>query len=649
MSEHKEDKFMTLGEIQSHISREPSYPMIGSHEKRASSVVRERPAGFLLMATWFALIAGFAELLVLTVRKFVLHQMLFVGPQVAWMAPLSYLVFFAGLGLGLCFVAWRWPWLISLRTTVFLFTFLGTFSFLFLYYPQLHKLAILLLATGLAVQAARLIAAHPEGFHRLVNRTVGWMVALVVGLGVGVHGWGVLVERHVLATLPPASPDAPNVLLIVLDTVRAQSLSLYGYARPTTPQLERFAKQGVLFERAITTAPWTTPSHASMFTGRWPHELSAEWVVMKLRPLDTTYPTLAEVLRAHGYVTAGFVANVEYCGYETGLKRGFVHYKDYPLSPGEIILSSSLGRFITNSPRLRRLVGYYDLLSRKTAAQVNDAFLRWLSRQDRRPFFAFLNYFDAHEPYLPPQPFDVMFGPMRTRGPFVHMTNRAWRADKWAMSPQEILVELDAYEGAIAYLDQQLGLLLNELEKRDVFENMLVIITSDHGEQFGEQGLFGHVNSLYLPLLHVPLLIVFPLRVPEGKQVSEPVSLRSLPATVVDLVGLADRSPFPGSSLSRHWQTTNGTRSPLRDIVLSEVNRGFVEQEWYPIAKGNMKSLMTDRHHYIKGGDGREELYDFENDPLENHNLAKSKEGRLMLARFRTSLEKILVRNRLSN
>ena len=125
--------------------------------------------------------------------------------------------------------------------------------------------------------------------------------------------------------MPPA--NSPNVLLIVLDTVRADHLSLYGYERPTTPNLERLAKRGIRFDNARATAPWTLPSHASMFTGHWPHELGAKWMT----PLRGNLPTLAEYLGAHGYATAGFVANVVYCSQETGLARGFTHYEDYVL------------------------------------------------------------------------------------------------------------------------------------------------------------------------------------------------------------------------------------------------------------------------------------------------------------------------------
>ena len=148
------------------------------------------------------------------------------------------------------------------------------------------------------------------------------------------------VARNGRDSSPDRGPPraGKNVILIVLDTVRADRLGVYGYERDTTPNLARLASRGVRFARAFSTAPWTAPSHASLFTGRWPHELSIGWD----RPLDSTHATLAEVLAADGYLTAGFVANTTYCSYETGLDRGFAHYEDYDVTLRGVLLCSSL-------------------------------------------------------------------------------------------------------------------------------------------------------------------------------------------------------------------------------------------------------------------------------------------------------------------
>src|SRR5262249_8070588 len=157
----------------------------------------------------------------------------------------------------------------------------------------------LLLSAGLAVQSARMVASHRAPFLGLARRTSPLLAGVLLVIMVLCVGRRSVLEYHALATLPPASAGARNVLLIVWDTVRAANLSLHGYGRRTSPNLEKLATRGVGFEQAFATAPWTLPSHSSTFTGRWPHELTADWQV----PLDESFPTLAENLAAHGYDT----------------------------------------------------------------------------------------------------------------------------------------------------------------------------------------------------------------------------------------------------------------------------------------------------------------------------------------------------------
>lgn len=600
-------------------------------------------ADYLLMSVWFGLITGLGEVALQGIRKLFLNRIIRLSPDIVWMAPLADVILFAIPGLILFLVA---LWVSSrnlLRIGVFIFAFLGYLSGL-LMTNWLHYSAVLVLAAGLAVQTARFISTQPRQFHSLVRQTTGWMLALVAALTVGLQGWNWLIEYRSLPKLP-ASRNAPNVLLIVLDTVRAQSLSVYGYEKPTTPNLEQFAKSGVRFEHAITTAPWTLPSHASMFTGRWHHELSADW----FKPLDDTYPTLAEVLSANGYVTAGFVANTHYGGFEHGLNRGFLYYQDYNKSPGQILVSSTLGRTLgcgtTLDPgcRLRNALGYYEVPGRKSSEDLNEEFLGWISQQDRRPFFVFLNYFDAHVPLLPAAPFDEKFGPTGPRRNPMHL-HTGLRLDldreRWHWSPHEIEMERAAYDSVIAQIDSSLGRLLAEVKKRGLLENTLVIITSDHGEEFGEHNVMTHGNSLYLPSLHVPLLVSFPSKVPAEVNVRKPVSLRDLPATVLDLIGLEDKFRFPGNSLARHWLEPTETDGQAEDPLLSEVSGVAFRAEWYPVSVGDMKSLIIDQYHYIRRGDGREELYNFESDPEEKQDLSHSQELREMLERFRSSLKK---------
>ena len=398
--------------------------------------------------------------------------------------------------------------------------------------------------------------------------------------------------------------------------------------------LFRSAQRGVTFDRAISTAPWTTPSHAGMFTGHYPSECSTDWD----RPLDNRYPTLAELLAKQGYATAGFVANTFGCGYETGLDRGFAHYEDYSISVGELLIGSSLLRSLAHSDSLRRWVGNHQVITRKPAAAINHDFLAWQQQQSSRPFFAFLNYLDAHEPYLPPAPFDSKFGISAHKDKYQarHDLRISFRYGREHLSPEETQAEIDDYDGAIAYLDQQIGLLLDELERRGALNNTLVVITSDHGESFGEHQDFGHGNSLYMPLLHVPLLVFFPSQVPANQEVSDPVSLRDLPATILELAGVSGKTKAPGYSLACHWISELPPGTVKTSAILSEVNVAPIRPGRYPTgASANMRSVLQEPLHYIRNANGREELYDIVKDPAEETNLLDEEELKPMIRQFR--------------
>jgi arylsulfatase A-like enzyme len=272
-------------------------------------------------------------------------------------------------------------------------------------------------------------------------------------------------------------------------------------------------------------------------------------------------------------------------------------------------------------------------LARKNAAEVNAEFLEWVDALEDRPFFAFLNYFDAHDPYTPPPPFDTRFG---------HADPPPALEDDRRYSDQELAHLLDAYDGAVSYTDDQLGRLLDALEGRGMLDDTIVVITSDHGEQFGEHGLVDHANSLYRQLLHVPLVLSFPSRIPASRRVTEPVTLVDLPATILDLAGLSDaRGQIPGRSMAGHWDPAGRADIGSRPI-LSEVSQGINTAEWLPISKGPMQSVVSDGMHYIRNGDGSEELYDFETDAAELNDLSSRPEARASLERLRTRIDQLM-------
>ncbi|MEP7326066.1 MAG: sulfatase, partial [Gemmatimonadota bacterium] len=563
------------------------------------------------------------EVILLGIRKFALHRFLFLSADAAWMAPVTDALLFVIAGLGLLLLRWILPRRIPLPPTL-LFAALASFTLLLMYDP-LSKPAAALLSLGIAVQATRMAGRRSDGFMRLVRRTTPALAALVLITGLGVRAL-IGMDRRRSGAAAAESRGAPNVLLIVLDTVRAWSLGLYGYYRPTSPELGRWMSDGTRFQTALSTAPWTLPSHASMFTGRFPFELSAGW----LSPLDGKFPTLAEVLSARGYAAAGFVANTTYCSYESGLARGFGHFEDYPVSIPQMLFSSSLGKVLAGSRFTRRK------LLRVTAEDIDNRVLAWLNqRPSDRPFFVFLNYLDTHNPYQPPPPYDTLFSDSTTAS-VVDSIREDTPARRW--SPEELRAAVGEYDESLAYLDAQLGRLFAELKRRGLWDNTVVIVTSDHGEEFGEHRVFFHGNSLYRPALEVPLLVRFPGHVPAGLVVRTPVSLRDMAATVMDLSGGA-AGQFPGRSLARFWNGTVSDSAPSADTLLMELGYSPRLPRATPIARGPMKSVVLNGHRLIRNGDGQLELYDFLRDTMELTDLARDSSYQAVLNQSFKALE----------
>ena len=354
----------------------------------------------LVLAAWFGLVAGALDLAMIFVRKDLFHSSLYYeqGRNFRWVVPLANLAVMMLPGCCLALAGHFRPGAVSSRTTAWLFATLAIWGPL-LRLP-LYGLATLLLAGGAARVVGPWFARPDSGFRRFARYSMPVFLAVVIAVAILSLQRQARVESAAAAHLPAAPAGADNVLLIVMDTVRAQSLSLYGYSRDTSPQLSRWAKRGVRFDRALAPASWTLPSHCSIMTGQWPSTLGAHWQ----SKLDPAYPTLAEFLASRGYRTAGFAANTYWCSYESGMDRGFAHYEDYPLTAQTMLGSTMTGRYLLES--IARLVDFPSMKwirgQSRDAAAVNGAFLDWLARTGPtgRPFFAFLNYMDAHEPFL---------------------------------------------------------------------------------------------------------------------------------------------------------------------------------------------------------------------------------------------------------
>ncbi len=620
-----------------------SKPEPRSRQDQETSV---SPRSALGIALWLGLVIGLAELVLTRVQKPLTDPspgLFRMNRHILWTIPTVNLVVFGLCGLGAALALRARPRL-GVRGALGPLVFLATLTLL-LSCRWLHVLACLVIAFLLACRLTLRIEARFPAFRRLVRWTLpalGGLAAVVIGLSLAGRMPGVLQAAAPAPAVGAADQDAPgpNVFLVVLDTVRADHLSLLGYDRETSPNLSRLARRGITFKQARSTAPWTLPSHASMMTGRWPHELSTGIN----HPLDETHVTLAEYLAAKGYATAGFVANAAYCGIETGLGRGFAHFEDHEKTVADILWTSALGQRILLQGIFRperRTGGTPNDYHRKTAAQIRRDMIAWVEGQQGRPFFAFLNLYDAHDPYIPPTGFDRHFGVRPRSAADLAIMERWFIHDKKKLTPGEIQSVLDAYDDGIAYLDEQLGALIDDLDRLGLLARTLVIITADHGEHLGEHQLYGHASSLYDAEIHVPLLVLLPEQAHAGKVVTAQVSLRDLAATVADLTGLGG-SPFPGRSLARHWAAG---APPLPEPSLSEVDAPVAtapNQGRSPVFRGPMKAVAVAQHVYVRNGDGREELFDVDADPMQLRNLAGLPQVQSTLAQTRTHLDRLL-------
>jgi arylsulfatase A-like enzyme len=614
-----------------------------------------------VLSIWCGLLAGLLEVATRVVARSIdpTNRLYLMSRHFVWLIPLANMLVFLGLGLLLAAATRRWPilrrWLCSrvLGALVLLPVFMVAL-------PRVYPPDGFLLALGISVWLIPWLERRTAKPELILRRSLPVLFGLVIILAGSVAFSDRLKQRREAArALPPA--DCPNVLLVVLDTVRADRLSLYGYHRATTPNLERLARRGIRFDAARATAPWTLPSHASFFTGRWPHELHVDWMT----PIRTSFPVLAEYLASHGYATAGIVANAGYCSYETGLARGFTYYDDYHLvrlgflrmaAMVDWVLRKSLRldiRYHGETPwSLRHFLEHWFYTGhRRNAELINGAFLDWLAQRPEtgRPFFAFLNYLDAHAPYKLPDGATPQFGRLPFTEDELQVVYDDWiPLDKLTLPPDYVTLGRDAYDNCIAYLDEQIGALFDALERRKLLEQTLVIILSDHGEGLGEHGLWDHGGSLYSTEIRVPLVILPPAgKTPSSRQVSVPVSLRDIPATVVDLVGLQSGAPFPGRSLAPLWRVsapdavspgTPGAVSELLSASPIDANRGRA-----PASRGSLVSLADGDFIYIRNeGDGKEELFHAREDPRELTNRAGNRAFQPVIERFRASLAAII-------
>jgi arylsulfatase A-like enzyme len=420
-----------------------------------------------------------------------------------------------------------------------------------------------------------------------------------------------------LATAVPPPAGTPDVILVSLDTTRADHLSTFGYERATSPALTALAADALVFTQARSPAGWTLPGHASMLTGLYPSRhgahLAGGWLAGQsidgrrnvAYPLAEDRTTLAEALRDRGYETAGFVANFSYLYRDYGLAQGFGRYDDAP------------GLLLRVRPPVARVVRAFRpsfcVKPFRTARDINAEALAWLDRVPRgRPAFAFLNYMEPHQPWMAEPPFDrwVWEQPQARR-----LAQRdLYTHDIKRFTDDEIGFIRASYDGQIAAMDAALGELVAALKARGRWENAVVIVTADHGEMLGEHDTVGHMGRmLYEPLVHVPLIVKLPGAArPRGRD-DRPVQLVDVVPTVLAQAGAPAIPGVQGQALPN---VTHDSRAEedINPFLVSSYGAAY-DRAVRVVYDGSYK-LMTTSH-------GERLLFDLARDPGETDNLAE--------------------------
>lgn len=437
-----------------------------------------------------------------------------------------------------------------------------------------------------------------------------------------------LTRSLLLAFLLPAvaacgAPRRPNILLVVFDTARADRFPFHGYGRPTAPNLATLAREGVVYANAFSPAPWTVPAHASLFTGQYPSLHGTDCGSLRLPDAAVT---IAETLRAAGYRTLGYSANI-WIGASYNFQQGFDTFEET----------------WRNLPRDGEDAGA--ALNNERAGRV----LRW--RQEnrearRRPFFLFVNYFEAHIPYRPPEPERSRLlrpGTDRTRAEALsrlgHPEEMRFILGLSDLTPRDLRILGDLYDGEIAYVDRRLGELVAELRGLGVLDDTIVAVAGDHGENLGDHGLLDHKMSVHDTLLRVPLVIRYPRRIAAGRVVTAPVQMHDLYPTLLGLAGVA---PPAGVALEAVPLPESGVEGPARaadepivgEFVGPPVDFLHAMEEAFPGTDlsrfdRTLVALRLGEYKIQWGSDGRHALYRVSQDPGETSDLAVAEPQRL--------------------
>jgi arylsulfatase len=377
-----------------------------------------------------------------------------------------------------------------------------------------------------------------------------------------------------IAPLREGGPARPNILLYVVDTLRASRMSVYGYERDTTPHLRKWAERGLVFDNAYSNGADTRAGIPALLASATPNELRGHMTMVNGRPSTT----IAELLKRRSYRTGAFQANITMMK-SLGYARGFDRYKVFQTFHG--------GQRV------------------KTAAPaLHDKALDWLRRGLRFPFLTFVQTMDVHNPYDAPPPFRDRYYKGPTERPLPDVSRLSKQAANKILAAYATL-EPDRYDECVAYADDQINDFLTELDDLDLLSETVVIITADHGESLGSGSAFPHGVSLEEEIVRIPLIILLPWA-PQHRRLDDIVSLVDLSPTIADLVGLAPPRDWVGRSIFRPRTRHRPSHA------LGERNLGGKSMEWY-LREGPWKVVI---------GDGAPELFLIPQDPMADHDVS---------------------------
>ena len=444
--------------------------------------------------------------------------------------------------------------------------------------------------------------------------------------------WALFLIANCADDPPPREPTRPvgkpvNVLLITLDTTRADRLGPWGFAAAKTPRLDQLAADGTTFLEAFTPIPSTFPSHSSLLTGKYPQSHGVHDNAVYL--LGPEQQTLPELLQARGYATGAFVSAFVLDS-QFGLDQGFATYDDSVDLP---LMAFDVKQLPKDLPADRKkweatIATAYQRRGDATTAKA----LEWLGALGVQPFFLWVHYFDAHQPYQPPPPYDRAFD-ADYRGAMDGDQRKFWQALKKKQATAADKAHMEAlYHGEIAWQDECVGRLLDGVRRVGRWDETLVVLTADHGEGLGEhRQLFEHNSEIYDEAVHVPLVVRRPDASGRGEKITHLVRTIDVTPTVLDWLGLPPEPAMQGVTLLPFTAADPATRAAAEspgEIVLEALRERQIN-----VVERSLVGLRGDRFKLIvtldRAGEAvKTELYDLVDDPGEQRDLASAQPER---------------------